>query len=212
MTKLGSCCFSNWSTCCWSLSWSSCHSLCLEESVNLTLDTLLAGRVEHLLEAVVPLDLQSHLHQLSLVLLGELLGAPLVLLLHHFSNHFHSLLSASCHSRLIKLSENLRFKAHQVSSRSLVILVSVLVNPAKLGQHAPVTFHSLSHLGLDLFNSWAFLSLVWPPPPSLSLRSSNLLRLESLLPTETGLKGRSKFSSQRRSSCTGKVHLNWREE
>merc|ERR550525_1861141 len=106
---------------------SACHCLCLEESIDLALDALLAGGVEHLLEAVVPLDLQSHLHQLSLVLLGELLGAPFVLLLHHLANHFHSLLSAGCHSRLIKLSENLRFKAHQVSSRSLVILVSVLV-------------------------------------------------------------------------------------
>merc|ERR1719397_1571559 len=70
----------------------------------------------------------------------------------------------------------------------------------------------LSQLGLDLFNSWAFLSLVWPPSPPLSLRRSNLLRLESLLSTETGLKGRSKFCSQRGSSCTGKVHLNWGEE
>merc|ERR550519_53637 len=115
------------SSCC-----SSSHCLCLEESVDLTLDALLAGGVEHLLEAVVPLDLQSHLHQLCLVLLRELLCAPLVLPLHHLLHHFDSILSASGHSRLVKLGENLRFKAHQVSSGSLVVLVSVLVDPTQL--------------------------------------------------------------------------------
>merc|ERR550519_1985049 len=175
------------SSCC-----SSGHCLGLEESVDLTLDALLAGGVEHLLEAVVPLDLQSHLHQLCLVLLRELLCAPLVLPLHHLANHGHSLLSAGGHSRLIELGENLWFKAHQVSSRCLVILVSVLVDPSELREHTPISFHSLSHLGLDLLNSWTFLPLVWPPPPPLrGFNSSgfNLLWLESLLPTETGLKG-----------------------
>ena len=109
-------------------------------------------------------------------------NSPLVLLLHHLANHFHSLLSAGCHSGLIKLSKNLdcasnvffftfktnlfqddpflhelhstylRFKAHQVSSRSLVILVSVLVDPAKLGQHAPVTCLDISRWYKDKDN------------------------------------------------------------
>merc|ERR1712210_314076 len=68
-----------------------------------------------------------------------------------------------------------------------------------------------SHHGLDLLNSWASLPLVWPPPPPSLGSSSNLLRLESLLPTETGLKGRGKLGSQRRPRCTGKIHLNWGE-
>ena len=60
-------------------------------------------------------------------------NSPLVLLLHHLANHFHSLLSAGRHSGLIELSENLDF----VAFSSMSSLDSPLLNlPLSLPQRS----------------------------------------------------------------------------